>query len=71
VIDSARRGGGPEDPPGARLLSEVFQVLRQSGFKELESRRIVDLVRPRVGAGVALADAVRMAFRASREVTTH
>jgi hypothetical protein len=65
------RYGGPVDPPGARLLSEVFQVLRQSGFKELESRRIVDLVRPRVGAGVALADAVRMAFRASREVTTH
>jgi hypothetical protein len=64
------RYGAPDDPPAARLLSEVFQALRRSGFKEVESRRIVELVRPHVRDGIEIADAVRMAFRASREART-
>jgi hypothetical protein len=61
--------GSAANPGAAGLLSNVFQVLRNTGFKESQARAIVDLVRPHVGAGVELADAVRMAFRASREMT--
>ena len=63
------RYGAAADAAAAGLLPDVFQALRKSGFKEHEARGILDRVRPHVGEGVGLADAVRMAFRASREVT--
>jgi hypothetical protein len=66
--DGSRYGGGV-DAHAARLLGEVFQVLRNSGFKEPEVRRIVNVVRPHVGPDETVAGAVRMALRASREVT--
>ena len=63
------RYGAPASAPAAGLLSEVFQALRNSGFKEGEARGIVQRVRPHVGASMDLADAVRLAFRASQEAT--
>jgi len=62
--------GVAADAHAAGLLADVFQAVRHAGFKEHEARRILDLVRPHVGPGVGLADAVRLAFRVSREVTT-
>ena len=62
------RYGVAADASVAGLLADVFQALRNAGFKESEARGILDLVRPHVGQGVGLADAVRMAFRASREM---
>ena len=61
--------GAAANAAAAGLLSDVFQALRNAGFKETEARGILARVRPHVGAGTELADAVRMAFRASREAT--
>lgn len=60
--------GRPANAPIAGLLSDVFQAMRNSGFKESEARGIVNRVRPHVGAATELEDAVRLALRMSREV---
>lgn len=61
--------GRPANAPMAGMLSDIFQTMRSSGFKESEARRIVNAVRPHVGPQTDLEDAVRLAFRLSREAT--
>lgn len=61
--------GGPADPEKAVLLTDVFQALCNSGFKEGQARRLVNQVSPHVGVRATLEETLRLAFRASREVT--
>src|SRR5688572_32550928 len=60
--------GGRERGYGGAPLGRVSGAA-QRGVQGDRGGGILALVRPHVGARTELADAVRMAFRASREVT--
>jgi len=56
--------GAPANPRAAAiLLSDVHQALTGLGFKEREARRMVETIRPHVGAEATIEDALRRALR--------
>jgi hypothetical protein len=55
--------GAPASPHAAAILSDVHQALTGLGFKEREARRMVETVRPQLGADATTVDAVRCALR--------
>ena len=55
--------GAIANPQIAAILADVQSGLVNLGFKIKEARRIVDGIRPRVGAATPLEAALRMALR--------
>ncbi len=55
--------GAPANPRAAAILADVHQALTGLGFKEREARRMVETVRPQLGADATLEDALRRASR--------
>ena len=55
--------GAIANPQIAATLADVHSGLVNLGFKIKEARRIVDAIRPRVGAATPLKAALRMALR--------
>ncbi len=58
--------GAPANPRAAAILSEVRQALTGLGFTEREAQRMVEAVRPQVGAETTVVDALRSALRGSQ-----
>ena len=61
--DGAGYGSPKVEPKKARVLAEVFQMLKALSFKEKEARRLVDEARPHVGAEMTAEQALRLALR--------
>ncbi|MEQ9073443.1 MAG: HNH endonuclease signature motif containing protein [Sandaracinaceae bacterium] len=61
--DGSGYGSPKVEPKKARVLAEVFQMLRALSFKEKEARRLVDQARPHVGAEMKAEQALRVALR--------
>ncbi|HBQ19636.1 MAG TPA: hypothetical protein DEF51_53765 [Myxococcales bacterium] len=61
--DGSGYGSPKVEPNKARVLAEVFQMLRALSFKEKEARRLVDEARPNVGVEMTAEQALRLALR--------
>lgn len=61
--DGTAYGSPKVEPKKARVLAEVFQMLRALSFREKEARRLVDQARPHVGAETTAEQALRIALR--------
>ncbi|MEQ8892915.1 MAG: hypothetical protein RID93_35025, partial [Sandaracinaceae bacterium] len=61
--DGSGYGSPKVEPKKARVLAEVFQMLKALSFKEKEARRLVDQARPHVGAETTAEQALRVALR--------
>lgn len=61
--DGRPYGSALLEPSQAILFAQLFDVLRSMGWKETEARRLIDGVRPHVGADVKMPELLRETLR--------